>query len=277
MIEYLRKLKQAEKYIREIITEKPEVGVVLGSGLGSLADDIKDAIEIKYEDIPNFPVSTVENHDGKLIFGTLENKKVLVMKGRFHYYEGYDLNMSVFGIRIMKMLGINDVIITNAAGGINLKFKEGTLMLIRDHIGLLAPSTLRGENLDEFGTRFPDMTYAYNREHLSTAITTARKLGIHIEQGVYAFYRGPNFETPAEIKALRILGADAVGMSTVPEVIAANHAGMNVIGISCITNMAAGITEKRLRHDDVIETTNRVKSDFVRYIKGIIGELTCTV
>lgn len=276
-MKYMEKLKQAEEYIRRFIKEKPEIGVVLGSGLGSLADDIRDPIEINYSDIPNFPVSTVKDHDGKLIYGVLENRKVLVMKGRFHYYEGYDLDMSVFGIRTMKLLGINDVIITNAAGGINLKFKEGTLMLIRDHIGLFAPSTLRGENLDEFGTRFPDMTYAYHRDHIATAVNCARQMGIHIEQGVYAFYRGPNFETPAEIKALRMLGADAVGMSTVPEVIAANHAGMNVIGISCITNMAAGVTEKRLRHEDVVETTNRVKKDFVRYIRGIIGEIKCTV
>ncbi len=270
---HMKKLNQAAKYIKDIISEKPQIGLVLGSGLGNFADEITNAIEISYSDIPNFPTSTVKGHDGKLIYGSINNKKVLAMKGRFHYYEGYELDMSVFGIRVMKLLGINDVIITKAAGGINLKFKQGVLMIIKDHIGLFAPSTLRGENLDEFGPRFPDMTFAYNRKHIELAEKCAKDLNIKIEKGVYCFYKGPNFETPSEIKALRVLGADAVGMSTVPEVVAANHAKMNVLGISCITNMAAGVFDKPLSHEEVIETTNAVKYDFVRYIKKIIGGL----
>jgi len=277
MNEYMKKLNKATAYISNIIKDKPEIGMVLGSGLGDFTDEINNPIEVLYKDIPHFPLSTVKGHEGKLIYGTLNNKKILAMKGRFHYYEGYDLDMSVFGIRVMKLLGINDVIITNAAGGINLEFNQGVLMIIKDHIGLFAPSTLRGENLDELGPRFPDMTYAYNRKHIELAEKSAKKLNIHVEKGIYCFYRGPNFETPAEIKALRVLGADAVGMSTVPEVVAATHASMSVLGISCITNMAAGVFDKKLSHEEVIETTNKVKKDFTKYIKEIIGGIKCTV
>jgi len=276
MSKYVEKIQQATKYIKNIIKEVPDIGIVLGSGLGSITDEIEEAIEIKYSDIPNFPVSTVKGHECKLIYGKLNGKKVLAMKGRFHYYEGYNMEMVVFGIRTMKLLGINDLIITNAAGGINLKFNEGVLMIIKDHIGLFAPSTLRGENLELFGPRFPDMSYAYNKNHIELAKKCADKLKIEVVEGVYAFYRGPNFETPSEIKALRILGADAVGMSTVPEVIAANHASMNVLGISCITNMAAGIKDQKLSHQEVMDTTNLVKKDFIRYVKEIVGEMKCT-
>jgi len=273
MNNYVEKIQQATKYIKNIIKESPDIGIVLGSGLGDITNEIQDAIEINYNDIPNFPVSTVKGHECKLIYGKLQGKKVLAMKGRFHYYEGYDMDKVVFGIRTMKLLGINDLIITNAAGGINLQFNEGVLMIIKDHIGLFAPSTLRGENLDIFGPRFPDMSYAYNKNYIELAKNIAEKLKIKVVEGVYAFYRGPNFETPSEIKALRILGADAVGMSTVPEVIAANHANMNVLGISCITNMAAGIQNKKLSHQEVIDTTNLIKSDFIRYVKEIVGEM----
>lgn len=270
---YYKQLEEATKYIKDRITLKPTIGLVLGSGLGDLSDEIEEKVEISYKDIPHFPVSTVKGHDGKLVCGTLQGKQVVTMKGRFHYYEGYDLDKSVFGIRVMKLLGINKVIITNAAGGINLDFEEGMLMIITDHIGLFAPSTLRGENLEEFGPRFPDMTFAYDKELINIASSHIKDINIPVKKGVYTFYRGPNFETPSEIKALRILGADAVGMSTVPEVIAANHANMRVLGISCITNMAAGVIQKKLSHQEVMDTTTRVKSDFIKFIKNILGEL----
>ncbi len=273
MKSYLNQLKEATQYINEKITIKPTLGLVLGSGLGDLSDEITEKVEINYSDIPHFPVPTVKGHDGKLVCGILQGKKVIAMKGRFHYYEGYDLEKSVFGIRVMKLLGINKVIITNAAGGVNLDFEEGMLMIITDHIGLFAPSTLRGENLEEFGPRFPDMTFAYDKEFIKIANNHVNDINIPVKKGVYAFYRGPNFETPSEIKALRILGTDAVGMSTVPEVIAANHASMRVLGISCITNMAAGVEQKKLTHQEVMDTTTRVKSDFIKFVKNIIGEL----
>lgn len=273
MKSYYEKLKESSKYVEGIIKIKPQIGIVLGSGLGTLADEIEDAITMKYEDIPNFPLSTVSGHEGKLIFGKLSGKYVLAMKGRFHSYEGYDMEDATYGIRTMKLLGIENVIITNAAGGINTSFKEGALMLITDHIGLFAPSALRGPNIDEFGLRFPDMTYAYNPELLNLAQECAAKENIHVEKGIYAFANGPNYETPAEIKALRIMGADAVGMSTVPEVIAANHAGMKILGISCITNMAAGVLDKPLHHLEVMETAERIKNDFIRYIKSIVGKM----
>jgi purine-nucleoside phosphorylase len=270
MTAYYEKLKKAAEYILNITGMKPSVGIVLGSGLGALAEEIENPIIMKYEDIPNFPLSTVSGHEGKLIFGKLSGKLVLAMKGRFHYYEGYDMEAATFGVRTMKLAGINNVIITNAAGGINTGFKEGALMLITDHIGLDAPSALRGPNIDEFGLRFPDMTYAYNPALRKMALECADETGVEVVQGVYAFANGPNYETPAEIRALRILGADAVGMSTVPEVIAANHAGMRVLGISCITNMAAGVLDKPLHHLEVMETAERIKHDFLRYVKALI-------
>ncbi|MFO7635736.1 MAG: purine-nucleoside phosphorylase [Clostridia bacterium] len=270
MKSYYERLKEAADYIRGIIPAAPSVGIVLGSGLGPMADEVQDPVVIPYAKIPHYPLSTVEGHEGALFHGTISGKTVLIKKGRFHYYEGHDMESAIFGIRVMKLLGINHVIITNAAGGINTAYQEGALMLITDHIGLFAPSALRGPNLEEFGPRFPDMTYAYNPGLVKLAASCARGMGITVEQGIYAYARGPNYETPAEIRALRAMGADAVGMSTVPEVVAASHAGMKVLGISCITNMAAGVLDKPLHHLEVMETADRIKEQFTQYVKCIL-------
>jgi len=264
------KVVESAEYIRKRLVLKPRIGIVLGSGLGPLVNQVEEQIEIDYKDIPNFPVPTVEGHAGKLVAGTIGGKPVLVMKGRFHYYEGYDISQVVFHIRVFKLLGIRDLLVTNAAGGINRDFSPGDLMLITDHISFFAPSPLRGKNLDEFGVRFPDMSEAYSKELIAMAERTAGELGIKLQKGVYSFTQGPMYETPAEIRALRILGADAVGMSTVPEVIAARHAGMRVLGISCITNMAAGILEQPLSHQEVMETAKKVETKFVALVSNLI-------
>jgi len=273
MNELLGKLNAAVEYIKGRIDAKPDIGMVLGSGLGVLASQVTDPVTIDYSDIPMFPVSTVKGHAGQLVFGKLGGKKVLVMKGRFHYYEGYGMDMASFGIRVMKLLGIDDVIITNAAGGVNESFVQGCLMVITDHIGFFGPSSLRGANIEEFGPRFPDMTEIYDKKHRELAMECSRKLNIPVEQGVYCFARGPQYETPAEIRAMRTLGADAVGMSTVPEAVAARHAGMRVLGISCITNMAAGMSGEPLSHEEVVETSQRVRDEFLGYIKDIVSSM----
>jgi len=264
------RVKEAALYIESKLNNKPQLAIILGSGLGPFGDHIEDAVAIDYKDIPGFPVSTVEGHAGKLICVTISGKNVLAMKGRFHYYEGYEISQVVFHIRVFKLLGINDILVTNAAGGINTEFTPGDLMLIKDHISFFAPSPLRGKNIDEFGPRFPDMSEAYSKKLISIAEDVAHKLNIDIRKGVYAFAQGPMFETPAEIRALRALGADAVGMSTVPEVITAKHAGMRVLGISCITNMAAGILDQPLNHEEVMITAKRVENNFSTLVKSII-------
>ncbi|MCX7710177.1 MAG: purine-nucleoside phosphorylase [Clostridia bacterium] len=249
---------------------KPEIGVILGSGLGVLAEEIQNPVLVPYKEIPHFPVSTVSGHEGQFVFGMLQNKPVVCMQGRFHYYEGYDLQEVTLPIRVMKRLGITNLIVTNAAGGINESFQSGDLMVIEDHINLLGVNPLRGKNDDAFGPRFPDMSEAYNAELRAIAKAVAKEIGFEIKAGVYAALSGPTYETPAEIRYLRVIGADAVGMSTVPEVIVANHAGLNVLGISCITNMAAGITGKKLNHSEVMEVANVVRDCFVKLIKGIV-------
>ena len=273
MDERYEKALEAAKYIRSRINASPEIGVVLGSGLGSFADKLKGAIEVDYKDIPGFPVSTVKGHAGKLICGSIGNKTILAMKGRFHYYEGYDVSRVVFYVWVFRLLGINSLLITNAAGGINKDYKPGDLMIIRDHISFFAPSPLRGENLNEFGERFPDMTEVYSRKLIETAREVAMDLQIDIKEGVYAFTQGPMYETPAEIRALRILGADAVGMSTVPETIAAKHAGMDILGISCITNMASGILDKSLNHAEVVSAAKEAEHKFSSLVAGVIEKL----
>lgn len=270
MENYYNKIEEASQFIRTKLHGKPDIGIVLGSGLGPLVDEIEDAIEIDYANIPNFPISTVEGHAGKLVSGSLAGKKVLAMKGRFHHYEGYDISQVVFHIRVFKLMGIDNLIVTNAAGGINKNFKPGDLMLIKDHISFFAPSPLRGANLSEFGVRFPDMSQAYDRSLFEIAKKAANAEQIEIREGVYAFAQGPMYETPAEIRALAILGGDAVGMSTVPEVIAARHAGMKVLGISCITNMAAGILDQPLNHQEVMETAKIAERNFTTLVKKIV-------
>ncbi len=260
-------------YITSRIGSEPiQIGMVLGSGLGDLADELGDSITISYKDIPHFPVSTVFGHKGRLVAGTLEGKRVLCMQGRFHYYEGYGFDQVVFPIQVMHALGIKELLVTNAAGGVNTAFKSGDLMLITDHIRLVADNPMRGPNIEELGERFFDMSNAYDKALNEIARTKARELGMALQEGVYMFFAGPSFETPAEIRAARILGADAVGMSTVPEAIAASHMHMRVLGISCITNMAAGILAQKLTHTEVMETGERVKESFTALVRAITRE-----
>lgn len=268
----MEKYRIAAEYIRERIKQPPKTAVILGSGLGPLVNDIHQPTEIDYADIPGFPHTTVKGHAGKLVSGTLGGRQILAMKGRFHYYEGWDISQVVFHIRVFKLLGVSNLIVTNAAGGINTSFAPGDLMLIRDHISFFAPSPLRGENIDEFGPRFPDMCDAYDPDAAAMTREIAGRRGIALKEGVYAFAQGPMFETPAEIRALRVLGADAVGMSTVPEVIMARHCGIKVLGISCITNMAAGVLEQKLSHEEVMETAGKIEKDFSWLVTQIVKE-----
>ena len=270
MQEYFDKLKQTEEHLRQKIHKTPYIAIVLGSGLGSLTNFITNKLEIPYEQIPNFPRTTVPGHEGRLIFGELGGRDIVAMKGRFHYYEGWNMNEVVFPLRIFKLLGVENLILTNAAGGINTQFKPGDLMLIKDHIGFLADSPLRGTNMDQFGPRFPDMSQIYDREMVEVAAECAFRLHYEIRRGVYAYAKGPSFETPAEIRAFRTLGADAVGMSTVPEAITARHMGIKVLGISCITNMAAGVLDQTLNHEEVMETGRMVEEKFATLVTEIV-------
>lgn len=268
-------MQDSVNFIKSVIKDTvntPEIAIILGSGLGDIANQI-DGISIPYSDIPGFKVSSVKGHAGRLVIGKLNSRNVVVMQGRFHYYEGHSISEVVFPVRIMKLLGADKLVVTNACGGVNTSFNPGDLMFICDHLNLIGQNPLIGKNVDDLGPRFVDMTYAYNSDLLNIAEKTAERLGIKTRKGVYAALTGPVYETPAEIRMLRILGADAVGMSTVPEVIVANHMGMKVLGISCITNMAAGILDKPLCHDEVIETSNRVKENFIKLLKEIIKEI----
>ncbi|MDG5787681.1 purine-nucleoside phosphorylase [Evansella sp. AB-P1] len=269
----LEKLKQAEKYLKEKISRKPKVGLILGSGLGVLADEISEAIVIPYQDIPGFPTSTVAGHKGQLVFGNLEGTEVVAMQGRFHYYEGYSMELVTMPVRLMKSIGVESVIVTNAAGGVNEAFKPGDLMLIQDHINMFGTNPLIGPNDEEVGVRFPDMSKAYTPELFEIGKEVSNELRIPVKEGVYVGNTGPTYETPAEIRMLRTLGGDAVGMSTVPEVIVARHSGLKVLGISCISNMAAGILDQPLTHEEVMETTERVKSQFLSFVKEIVKRL----
>lgn len=260
-------------YLESKVNFKAEIGIILGSGLGILAAELSNPIAIPYKEIPHFPVSTVMGHEGQFVFGYLGGKPVVCMQGRFHFYEGYELKDVTLPVSVMKKLGVSTLLVTNAAGGVNEKFAPGDLMLIEDHINLSGVNPLRGKNDDGVGPRFPDMSEAYNGELREVALSAAKELNIDMKKGVYAGLSGPSFETPAEIRYLRIIGADAVGMSTVPEVIVANHAGMRVLGISCITNMAAGILKTKLNHQEVMDTANIVREKFVSLIKRIVEKL----
>jgi len=266
-------LEKAASFIRSKINGNPEIGLILGSGLGVLADDIENPIVLPYEEIPEFPVSTVSGHAGKLIIGELSGKKVVAMQGRFHFYEGYTMNMVTFPVRVMKLLGVEKLIVTNAAGGVNEEFKPGDLMIITDHINNMGTNPLIGANDERFGPRFPDMSEAYSKSLRMKAKKVASVLEIKVKEGVYVGNTGPTYETPAEIRFARAIGGDAVGMSTVPEVIVAGHCGMEVLGISCITNMAAGILDQPLSHEEVIETTELVKASFKSFIKQIVEKI----
>lgn len=248
-------------------------GLILGSGLGPLAEEIENPVIIRYEDIPGFPVSTVEGHAGRLVIGTLEGKSVICMQGRVHYYEGYEMEEVVFPLQVMGRLGVDRVIITNSAGCVRTDWEAGSLMLMTDHIKLTPDNPLRGANVKELGERFFDMTTVYDRSLQEVARKAAESLGIDLHEGVYMFFAGPNFETPAEVRAARVLGADAVGMSTVPEVIAASHCGMKVLGISCLTNMAAGILDQPLNHVEVLENTMKCRDDFINLVRTILRDM----
>lgn len=266
----MEKINNAIAYIRSKTDFKPAVALVLGSGLNDFAKEIQTECVIHYKDIPSFPVSTVAGHDGCFIFGYLENTPVVVMKGRVHYYEGYTMEEVVMPIRVMKLLGANILFLTNAAGGINMTFTPGTLMAINDHITLTIPNPLIGKNKEALGTRFPDMVEVYNKKLISILHKSALEECVLLKDGVYWQYQGPCYETPAEIRLMRILGADAVGMSTVCEAMAANHMKMKICAVSCITNMASGITGKPLSHEEVNEVASRVKGDFTRLVKRSI-------
>ncbi len=266
-------IEKAADVLRQRMPAPPAIGLILGSGLGVLAEEIEEAVRIPYEEIPGFPVSTVEGHAGRLVYGRLEGATVVAMQGRFHYYEGYSLREVTFPVRVMKALGVRQLIVTNAAGGVNEQFRPGDLMIISDHINLLGTNPLIGPNDPELGPRFPDMTEAYSRRLRQLAKETAARLGVRVHEGVYVANTGPSYETPAEIRMIRTLGGDAVGMSTVPEVIVARHGGMEVLGISCISNMAAGMSDAPLHHDEVVETAERVKTDFLRFVKAIVAEM----
>lgn len=266
----MKKLENTVNYLKGKISSIPEIAIILGSGLGSLADYIEDKTEISYDSIVNFPNTTVAGHDGKLIFGKLNNRSVLAMKGRFHYYEGNDMQEVVYPIRVFKLLGIQNLIVTNAAGGVNTDFVPGDLMLITDHLSLFCENPLRGDNLDQLGPRFPDMSVAYDKKLREIAMASSKALNIDLKSGVYCYCKGPSFESPSEIIALRAMGANAVGMSTVPETITARHMGMRVLGISCITNMAAGILNQPLNHEEVMETGKQVSQKFSALVSHII-------
>ena len=268
----MKKLQAAADAVRRACGPA-DVAVVLGSGLGDYVDALDNAKYIEYKDIPHFPVSTVSGHKGRWYTGTLQGKRVCMMQGRFHAYEGYDLLDVTMPIRVMQKLGVKTVILTNAAGGVNLDFHAGDLMLINDFINLSGKNPLTGPNLDEYGARFPDMTYSLDRELQALTLATAGKLGVPLQQGVYCWLNGPTYETPAEIRMTRTLGADAVGMSTVPEIIVARHGDMRVLGISCITNMAAGVLDQPLNHEEVMAMGEKVKGTFRALLDGVIERL----
>ena len=266
-------VRAAAESIQAASATRPRVALVLGSGLGSLADDLAGATRLPYPDIPDFPHSTAPGHAGMLALGSLEGQDVVVMAGRVHLYEGYTATQVAFPIRVMRALGAEILIVTNAAGGVNARFHPGTLMLITDHINLTGQSPLVGANDPLFGVRFPDMSEPYDRNLRDLAHQTAETLGVPLEEGIYLGLLGPSYETPAEIRMARILGADAVGMSTVLEVIAAVHGGMRVLGLSCITNMAAGMLPQKLTEEEVFETASRVGPQFARLIRAVVRSL----
>jgi purine-nucleoside phosphorylase len=267
----IEKLTEAKDYIVSCAGPEPAaVCIVLGSGLGDLAGQVENPVIIPYKSIPNFPVSTVPGHKSRLVIGTLEGRRVICMQGRFHFYEGYGMDQVVFPVQVMHLLGTDNLLLTNAAGCVNTAWKAGDLMLITDHIKLTAESPVRGPNCDELGERFFDMSRTYGRELQQLARDGAKTLGITLREGVYQYFTGPQFETPAEVRFARMCGADAVGMSTVPEAIAASQMHMHTLGISCLTNMAAGILDLPLNHKEVLEAGERVKTDFTALVKMIV-------
>lgn len=266
-------MNESLAYIRKYTQLKPKIGLILGSGLGSLTDEITERVEIPFEHIPHFAKPTVEGHHGKLVIGKLDGVIVAGLSGRYHYYEGYPLSVVTYPVRILKLLGVEQLILTNACGAVNMEFKPGELMLITDHLNLTFYNPLIGKNLDELGPRFPDASEIYSKHLRDIARQSAKKLNIKLQEGVYAWWTGPSYETPAEIKMIRILGGDAIGMSTVPEALVASHMGMNVLGISCLTNMASGILPQKLSHQEVLDVAKEVKTSFQTLVKKIVREI----
>jgi purine-nucleoside phosphorylase len=264
---------EARRYIQGHTEVRPGIGLVLGSGLGAFADELTERTDIPYADIPGWPHSTAIGHAGKLMIGKLGTLDVAVMAGRAHLYEGYGMQQVTYGVRVLQSIGVRSMVFTNAAGGINLELERGGLVLISDHINLQGANPLVGPNDDALGPRFPDMSEAYSRAYRETAKHVATELCIPIAEGVYAAMLGPSYETPAEIRYLRAIGADVVGMSTVPEVIVANHMGMKVLGISCVTNMAAGILPQKINHEEVLETGAMVRDTLVKFLKALLPRL----
>ncbi len=267
------KITAAAEYILGRISLRPTVALVLGSGLGDYADTLEDAVKIPYSEIPNFPQPTVEGHAGAFVFGKKEGKSVAVAQGRVHYYEGLAMQEITLPVRVLAAMGVKTLALTNAAGGVNLSYKPGTLMLISDHINFSGANPLIGPNLEKFGPRFPDVSDLYTAEIREKIKAKAAEANIPLEEGVYLMCSGPNYETPAEIRAFRTLGADAVGMSTVPEALVAGHSGMDVVGVSCITNMAAGVLPVKLNHAEVVETAAKVHDEFHRLVDVILQVL----
>ncbi|SHF96635.1 purine-nucleoside phosphorylase [Bacteroides luti] len=265
----LEKIKETAAFLKERMHTSPETAIILGTGLGNLANEITEKYEIKYQDIPNFPVSTVEGHSGKLIFGKLGNKDIMAMQGRFHYYEGYSMKEVTFPVRVMKELGIKTLFVSNASGGMNDAFEIGDLMIIRDHINFFPEHPLRGKNL--YGDRFPDMSEAYSKDLIKKALDIAKEKGIKVQQGVYLGTQGPTFETPSEYKMFHILGADAVGMSTVPEVIVANHAGIKCFGISIITDLGVEGKIVEVSHEEVQKAADAAQPKMTTIMRELIN------
>jgi len=269
----IEKIDEAVRYIRGRSALQPEVGVILGSGLGDVVDAVEIETAIPYSEIPGAKASTVLGHQGRMIFGRANGRRVVVMQGRVHFYEGYEMHEVMFLSRVIGRLGIRQLIVTNAAGGVNTSYVAGDLMLISDHINLMGLNPLRGPNIEALGVRFPDMSEAYPESLRAIARDVAKEIGVDVKEGVYLALSGPTYETPAEIRAFRVLGADAVGMSTVPEVLAMSHMGIPVLGISCITNMAAGILKQKLTHQEVIDTTTRVQKQFTNLVLGVLKKV----
>ena len=265
--------KKSADYVRSVINDEPEIAIILGSGLGDFASRIENPIEIKYEDIPNFLVSTVESHAGKLIFGKAGGKRIICMSGRFHFYEGYDYEQLVIPIRLFKLLGVKATILTNAAGAVNTDYKVGDIMIVSDHIKLNGASPLRGKNIDYFGPRFFDVTDMYTKKLRELALNCAEDSGLTFREGVYMFFTGPQFETSAEIRAARILGADAVGMSTVTEALTAAHCSMPLLAFSVMTNMAAGVLDQKLSDEEVGIAAAKISERFGKYIEKVISQI----
>ncbi|WP_096186935.1 purine-nucleoside phosphorylase [Evansella halocellulosilytica] len=263
-------INSAKDYIKGLTEFEPEIGIILGSGLGDMADHIEESVTVPYEDIPYFSKSEAQGHANQLVIGKLKGKVVVAMKGRYHYYEGYTLDEVTFPVRVMKALGIETLIVTNACGAVNTSFNPGELMLITDHINLVGTNPLIGKNNVELGPRFPDVSQVYTKELRKLSKEIAKEQGITLREGVYGWWSGPVYETPAEIRMIRTLGGDAIGMSTVPETTVAVHSGIKVLGISCLTNMACGILDQPLSHQEVIDVAGQAKDKFIRLIKEVV-------